>query len=251
LQRATLVAACSRFTAEAVVALGVPRSRVRVAYPGVDTTRFSPRPDPELLGSSEPRAQSPEPPRLLTVSRLHERYKGHDTVIRALPLVLARHPGTRYVIVGDGPLRAYLARLAQSLGVEQAVRFRGEEPDDLLPSLYRACDVFVQLSREALVGGGAEGFGIACLEAAACGKPVVAGRSGGLPDAVQDGTTGVLVDPDDVADAADAIVALLDDAERARRLGEAGRARVLERFTWDHVLAQARRVFEEACASSS
>src|SRR5439155_19430897 len=117
---------------------------------------------------------------ILSVGRLTEPYKGHDTVIRALPLVKAKCPDVRYVVAGDGPLRDYLGRVARSVGVADDVEFLGEIPDDALPDTYRSCDVLVQLSRESRALGDAEGFGIVCLEAAACGKPVVAGRSGGL-----------------------------------------------------------------------
>jgi glycosyltransferase involved in cell wall biosynthesis len=111
-----------------------------------------------------------------------------------------------------------------------------EVSDERLPDLYRSADIFLLLARESAADGGAEGFGIVCLEAAACGIPVVAGRSGGLPDAVEDGVTGILVDPNDSAAAAEAIVALLKNPERARRMGEAGRKRVLDRFTRERVL---------------
>jgi phosphatidylinositol alpha-1,6-mannosyltransferase len=173
-------------------------------------------------------------------------YKGHDTTIRALPLVQAKVPGARYVVAGGGPLREYLGRVAQSVGVERDVEFLGEVPDDALVDLYRSADVLAVLSRESASVGGAEGFGIVCLEAAACGIPVVAGRSGGLVDAVQDGVTGILVDPLDLGAAAEAIVALLGDPDRARRMGAAGRAAVLDHFTWDHMAREARRLFEEA-----
>jgi phosphatidylinositol alpha-1,6-mannosyltransferase len=173
-------------------------------------------------------------------------YKGHDTTIRALPLVRAKVPGARYLIAGDGPLRAYLGRVAASVGVTDAVHFLGDVADDALPDLYRSADLLVTLSRESPSVGGAEGFGIVCLEAAACGIPVVAGRSGGLPDAVADGVTGLLVDPHDSGAAAEAIVRVLADAALAHRLGAAGRARVLERFTWDKMANDARRVFGEA-----
>jgi phosphatidylinositol alpha-1,6-mannosyltransferase len=106
--------------------------------------------------------------------------------------------------------------------------------------------VFVQLSREAGSGGGAEGFGIVCLEAGACGKPVVAGRSGGLLDAVSDGVTGILVDPKDLGAVAEAILAVLQDPALGQHLGQQGQARVLQEFTWDHMAQRARRLFAEA-----
>src|SRR5207244_10531592 len=133
---------CSRFTRSAVLDLAVPPERVRVLYPGVDVQRFSPAGD----GASETRART-----LLTVARLADLWKGHDTAIRALPLVKAKCPDVRYVIAGDGPLRDYLERVARSVGVEQDVAFLGEVRDEALPDLYRSSDVVVLLSREPAV----------------------------------------------------------------------------------------------------
>jgi len=235
LPRARLVVACSRFTRSAVLDLAVPPERVRILYPGVDAQRFAP-----VDGIDAGQGKT-----ILTVARLADLWKGHDTAIRALPLVKAKCPDVRYVIAGDGPLRDYLERVARSVGVEQDVAFLGEVPDEALADLYRSSDVFVLLSRESALDGSAEGFGIVCLEAGACGKPVVAGRSGGIVDAVQDGVTGILVDPEDVGAVADAIASLLRAPSLAKRLGDAGRAMVLARFTWDHVIAEARSLFSE------
>jgi phosphatidylinositol alpha-1,6-mannosyltransferase len=240
LRRAATVVACSSFSESAVLAFGVPPARVRVLHPGVDPQRFAPTPD----GNGH--TASPAAGTILSVSRLNELYKGHDTVIRALPLVRAKCPNARFLIAGDGPLRDYLGRIAQSIGMAEHVEFLGEVSDDALPALYRSADVLVQLSRESSSDGGAEGFGLVCLEAAACGTPVVAGRSGGLVEAVQDGVTGTLVDPLDLGAAAEAILSVLEDPVLARRLGRAGRERVLERFTWSQMAREARRVFADA-----
>src|SRR5512135_396604 len=236
LRGARMVIACSEFTRQQAVDLGVAPERTRVLYPGVDAKRFT----PSSNGAGPARA-----PTLLSVSRLADMYKGHDTAIRSLALVRAKVPNARYVIAGGGPLRDYLARVADSLGVAAAVEFLGDVPDAALTDVYRSADVLLTLSRESGSGGGAEGFGIVCLEAAACGVPVVAGRSGGLPDAVEDGVTGILVDPTNIGAAADAIVSLLTDPGRARTMGEAGRKRVLEGFTWEKMAMEARRIFGE------
>jgi len=237
LRSAKLVVACSDFTRSAVLDLTVHGERVRILYPGVDAQRFAP---------ANGRPAPARPKTLLSVARLAELYKGHDTTIRSLPLVKAKCPNVRYLIAGDGPLRDYLGRVAESVGVEREVRFLGEVTDDELPDVYRSCDAFVLLSRESPSKGGAEGFGIVCLEAGACGKPVVAGRSGGLVDAVEHDRTGLLVDPQDIGAAAVALVSVLTDATVADRLGREGRRRVLERFTWDRVIGEARKVFAEA-----
>lgn len=240
LKNAALVTANSRFTECSVLRHGVSPDRVRLLYPGTDATRFAP--------AARRGARVNGRPTILTVARLDELYKGHDTVIRSLPLVKAKCPDIRYVVIGDGRLRGYLGRLAASLGVEQHVAFLGNVSDDALPEVYRNADVFVQMSREARSGGGAEGFGIVCLEAAASGLPVIAGRSGGLPDAVVDGVTGLLVDPEDYGIVAESIAAVLNDPGLAQRLGEAGRLRVTSDLTWDRMAGRARELFAEACA---
>jgi phosphatidylinositol alpha-1,6-mannosyltransferase len=249
LRRADIIVANSAFTRTLVLKYGVDRHRVRIVYPGVDTALFADR------GF----ARSKEEHTILSVSRLDEHYKGHDRVLRALPLVQARFPNVRYVIAGSGALSDYLRRMAQALGVGDVVEFRGEVSDKVLISLYSECDVFVQLSREA-PNGGVEGFGIVCLEAAAAAKPVVAGRSGGLPDAVRDGETGLLVDPEDTLAVADAIVSLLENPARAVDLGRQGRMRVEREFTWDGMGRRVRALIAEllredtaphACVSSS
>jgi phosphatidylinositol alpha-1,6-mannosyltransferase len=243
LKSAAVVLTDSHFTRESVYSHGVPLHRVRILYPGADVDGSAGEPVPE-------ESRRDRSPILLSVSRLVDLYKGHDTVIRALPLIHAKCAETRYVIVGGGPLREYLERLARSLGVDRYVVFTGEVDDARLAELYRSCDLFIQLSREARTGGGAEGFGIACLEASAAGKAVIAGRSGGLPDAVSDGVSGVLVDPTDLGGVAEAIISLLRDRSMRERLGRDGRARVLREFTWDHMAQQARTVFAEAAGSA-
>jgi phosphatidylinositol alpha-1,6-mannosyltransferase len=178
-------------------------------------------------------------PWLLTVSRL-EWHKGIDTVIRALPAVRAAQPGTRYAVAGVGDRRPLLERIAADAGVADAVRFLGAVPDAELPALYNAADLYVGASRrhELLV----EGFGISLVEASACGLAVVGGRSGGVPDAVREGETGVLVDPDDPGAVAAGIVELLGDPERRRRFGAAGRRAVETYYNWDRVAADVIRI---------
>jgi phosphatidylinositol alpha-1,6-mannosyltransferase len=238
--QASAIIAISHFTRASLVARGIPPGRIRILYPGVDPDRFTPG------DRDEARAGLAGSKKLLTVSRLNELYKGHDTVIRALPLMLARIPEIEYLIVGSGPHQRYLQQLAVSLDVDAHVAFLGDVPDENLPEVYRQSDVVLQVSREARSGGGAEGFGIVCLEAGASGKPVVAGRSGGLPDAVLDGVTGVLIDPTDIAVVAETVVGLLKDPERARLFGEQGRARAVRDFTWDAMARKAYRLFAEA-----
>jgi len=178
-------------------------------------------------------------PWLLTVARL-ERHKGIDTVMRALAAVRAAHPTARYAVVGTGERLPLFEQLQRELGLGDAVRFLGPVHDDELPALYNAADLYVGASRR--VEGLAEGFGISLVEASACGLAVVGGRSGGVPDAVGDGETGILVDPDDPAAVAAGINGLLADPERRKRLGAAGRKAVESYYNWDRVVKDLTRI---------
>jgi phosphatidylinositol alpha-1,6-mannosyltransferase len=223
------VFAVSRFTRDNAIAAGVMREKIRVIYNGIDFEDFEDLPDAapllERAGLSGKRI-------ILTVGRLIAR-KGHDTVIRALQGILDAVPDTVYVIAGDGPERPRLERLAERTGVSEHVFFLGELPRSEILGMLSACDVFTMVSRQ--IGNSVEGFGIVYLEAAALRKPVVGGRSGGVPDAVEDGVTGLLVEPGDTAAVSEAITRILLDPGLARRLGEAGYERTERLFTWDMV----------------
>ena len=162
---------------------------------------------------------------ILTVGRLVER-KGHDMVIRALPGIERAVGPVRYVVAGAGPEEPRLRALAREVGCASDVRFIGPVSGEDLAALYSACDVFVMPSRALAQRDGVEGFGIVFLEAGACAKPVVGGRSGGITDAVLDGVTGMLVDPADGAELQAVLIRLLDDPVEAQRLGARGRQRV-------------------------
>jgi len=181
-------------------------------------------------------------PWLLTVARL-DFHKGIDTVIRALPAIRAAFPSARYAVAGVGSRRGALEALASELGLADAVRLLGFVPDDDLPSLYNAADLFVLASRryDLLV----EGFGIAIVEASASGLPVIASRSGGIPEAIREGETGLLVDPDDPAAVTAAALRLLGDDGLRRRMGAAGRAAVETHYNWDRVAADLIRIDQE------
>ena len=174
---------------------------------------------------------------LLTVGRLSSqaRYKGQDTVIRALPQIVRQvDRAVQYWIVGSGDDLPRLQRLAADCGVAEQVQFLGRLSDEQLITAYQSCDVFIMPSRMERRPGGTwagEGFGITYLEAAACGKPVVASKQGGAPEAVRDGVSGLVVDPDAVEAVADAASTLLANPELAQRMGEAGRQFVVENFS--------------------
>jgi phosphatidyl-myo-inositol dimannoside synthase len=213
--------------------------RVQVVPLGTEPTQFRPGIDPRAVRD---RYGLDGGPWLLTVSRL-EWHKGIDTVIRALPAVRRALPGARYMVAGVGPRREQLEALAREHGVADAVRFLGFVPDDDLPALYNSADLYVGVSRyhDLLV----EGFGISIVEASASGLAVVAGRSGGVPDAVRDGETGLLVDPEDPAAVAAGIVRVLGDDALRRRFGAAGRRAVETYYNWDRVSRDLIRIDEE------
>jgi phosphatidylinositol alpha-1,6-mannosyltransferase len=223
LSGARRVIALSEFGRQAAQAHGIAPASISVLRPG-------PALDDVTGGATE--VDLPGARVVLSVGRLVDAYKGHDMVIRALPLILASEPAACYVVIGEGPLRPYLERLAASLGVAHAVRFLGELPDAEVDRWYARCDVFVLAGRESAASGGAEGYGLVLVEASLRGKPVVGGRSGGIPDAVVDGETGVLVDPLEPGEIAEAIGRLLGDPALATRLGRAGRRRVLDELGW-------------------
>jgi phosphatidyl-myo-inositol dimannoside synthase len=176
---------------------------------------------------------------VVCVSRLVPR-KGQDVLIRALPEVRRRVPGAVLLLVGGGPDAPRLHRLAAEHGVADAVVLTGSVPWEELPAHYDAGDVFAMPCRTRHGGLEVEGLGIVFLEASATGLPVVAGRSGGSPDAVLDGRTGTVVDGRRVAEVAGAVADLLADQDRARAVGAAGRQWVEREWQWD-VLAHRLR----------
>ncbi|KAF2780626.1 glycosyltransferase family 4 protein [Streptomyces sp. OM5714] len=197
--------------------------------PGVDEKTFHP-----ASGGDEVRARLglTERPVVVCVSRLVPR-KGQDTLIRAMPRILAAEPDTVLLIVGGGPYEKDLRRLATETGVAASVHFTGPVPWSELPAHYGAGDVFAMPCRTRRGGLDVEGLGIVYLEASATGLPVVAGDSGGAPDAVLDGETGWVVHGEDPNESADRITTLLADPELRRRMGERGRTWVEEKWRWD------------------
>ncbi|PYR68869.1 MAG: hypothetical protein DMF88_07810 [Acidobacteria bacterium] len=231
---ANRVVTISRFTASEIKSHGIAAESIAVIPPGAGGEQY----DCVDAGSTNGHV-------LLSVSRLADRYKGHDMVLRALPLIRGRVPDVRYVIAGDGPLRPFLERMAVALGVADAVQFVGEIDAHELDAWYRRCDLFVLASREEASAGGAEGFGLVFIEAALRGKPSLGGRSGGIPDAVLDGVTGVLVDPQDPVAIARAAIDLLSNPARAASLGAAARARAENELSWRAYIAAFREVLDQ------
>jgi glycosyltransferase involved in cell wall biosynthesis len=165
---------------------------------------------------------------LLTVGRLAatERLKGLDEVILSLHRVARQVPDTVYMIVGDGDDRKRLEDLVRENGLSDRVIFTGVVSDEELIGFYKGCDIFLMPSRQ-------EGFGIVFLEAMAFEKPVIGGNHGGTPEVIVDNETGFLVEHGDVNALADRIIRLLLDRELCKRMGQAGRRRVEEFYTFD------------------
>jgi phosphatidylinositol alpha-1,6-mannosyltransferase len=221
LRLAHSIVTVSRFgRASLIERYGIEPAKIELISNGIDLDRFHPRPDNPALraryGLTGKRV-------LLTVGRLSER-KGMDRVIEALPTVLARHPDLHYLIVGEGPYRAWLDQLIAERQLGGSVTFAGNVSDEELLDHYAIADVFVMPHRE-LASGDTEGFGVVFLEANACGVPVVAGTAGGAPDAVQDQVNGLTVDGEDVGAIAHAIMQILDDPALRERLRAGGLAR--------------------------
>ncbi len=242
LGKARRVLATSRYTAGIVEKAGADPRRIEILSPGCDTNFFHPKAANEELRRKF-LGQRENVRVILTVGNLVSR-KGQDMVIRALPQLLKSVPDLVYLIAGGGSYRGELEKLATELGVLDRLVFAGRVPDEDLPDLYALCDVFVMVSRARLEANDVEGFGMVLLEANACGKPVVGGRSGGVPDALADGITGLLVDPLNPTEIAEAIERLLTDRDLAMRLGEQGRRRVLNDFQWSGVGARVKSVLE-------
>jgi phosphatidyl-myo-inositol dimannoside synthase len=213
--------------------------RVRTVPLGTDPTLFRPGVDQSQVRN---RYRLEGRRWLLTVARLTS-HKGIDTALVALAQLAQDYPDLGYIVVGSGEEQSTLEAQALKLGISPRVRVLTAVPDDDLPALYNCAEIYLGLSR--LMELRAEGFGISLVEAAACGLPVVAGRSGGIPETVLDGETGLLVAADDPAEASTAVRRLLDDGSLARRLGASGRKMVESKYNWDRVAADLARIGHE------
>jgi phosphatidylinositol alpha-1,6-mannosyltransferase len=222
--RAAAIFPVSRYSASLIQSLEITQQNIHVVANGVDPRRFQPH----------VRAYARRLPRkILTVARL-DLHKGHDRVLGALASVKSRGLDFEYLIIGAGDEADRLRSISKKLGIEKEVAFAGYVPDDELPAVYAGADIFVMASRE--IPGRLdliEGFGIAFLEASASGLPVIAGRSGGVVDAVRDGKTGLLVSAEDEAEIADAIHLLLTTPDLCRRLGSEGRRWTVCQMNWE------------------
>ncbi|MBI3290942.1 glycosyltransferase family 4 protein [Candidatus Falkowbacteria bacterium] len=222
------IVANSHFTKDELVKLGAEPGKILVVHPC-----------PNLIGQEPSEYEKEEIIKnhnltckkiILTVGRLVER-KGHDMVIKSLPKIIKALPEVVYLIVGDGPDRPRLAQLVNRLNLKNYVKFIGPVSAKNLPAYFDLADVFIMPSRQ-LPNGDVEGFGIVFIEANLFGKPVIGGRSGGVPEAVINGKTGLLVNPHDVEDIAEKTITLLTNQALAAKLGLQGLERAAEEFNW-------------------
>ncbi len=169
-----------------------------------------------------------------TCGRLVER-KRHDKVLEALPKVLEEIPNIVYIIVGEGPYQNKLEELTRQYGLQKQVHFIGTVDVELLPDYYNLCDLFVMLNRTVGSAGtktySVEGFGMVFLEAAACGKPVIGGDSGGAVYAVDKNVNGFLVPPEDIDSIVEKIITLFKDDSLSKEFSRNGPEHV-KKFTW-------------------
>ncbi|MYT70602.1 MULTISPECIES: glycosyltransferase family 4 protein [unclassified Streptomyces] len=228
------------YTRSRIAAALTPEAAARMVQlpPGVDEKTFHPGSGGDAVRG---RLGLADRPVVVCVSRLVPR-KGQDTLILAMPRILAAVPDAVLLIVGGGPYEKELRRLVAETGVSDSVHFTGAVPWAELPAHYGAGDVFAMPCRTRRGGLDVEGLGIVYLEASATGLPVVAGDSGGAPDAVLDGETGWVVRGGSPEAAADRVVPLLLDAELRARMGERGRAWVEEKWRWDLLAERLREL---------
>jgi phosphatidylinositol alpha-1,6-mannosyltransferase len=226
--------AVSAYTRDMALAAGVDPDRLSVIHPGVD-------PPGDYVADRDQR------PTLLTVASFLSPRKGHDVIVRALPLIRAAIPDVRWVVIGDGPLRPEIERSAAAAGLDGVATFLGRIDDRERDRWLDRSHVFCMPSRVPPDGLGGEGFGIVYLEAGAHGLPVIGGNVAGALDAIVDGVTGVLVDPTDHEAVAAAAIELLSDPQRARQLGSEGRAHA-EAHAWPRIAAQVEGLLREVAA---
>ncbi len=226
LEQAAGVVANSEFTKSELLKLSVPENKITVVYPCPNEVSGI---APEKILEIKNRLGLADKKIILTVGRLVAR-KGQDKVIEAMPQILKRAPQAIYAIVGDGPERENLKSKIENLKLENEVLLLGEMSEEKKNAFYQLCDIFAMTPRQR--GPDVEGFGTVYLEANQFGKPVVAGKSGGVSEAVLDGVTGIIVDPENVNQIAEGIIKLLSEDNLAKKIGQQGKERVEREFRW-------------------
>ena len=199
--------------------------------PGVDLTRFIPAAKSLELQKKWGVEGAPV---IVSIGRLVPR-KGSDQLIKAMPEVLKQFPKSKLLLVGTGNYKKRLEKLVRNLKVQDSVIFTGRVAHELLPAYYRLGDIFAAPCRSRYGGLEVEGLGIVYLEASACGVPVIAGKSGGAPDAVLDGKTGILVNGRDHLEISGALIKLLADEKLRAQMGTAGRVWMEQLWSWEGI----------------
>ena len=241
-RKAVLLTCVSEWAASELRQMVGPGPRIELLPPGIDRERYHPGVSDAAVRD---RHGLDDHPVICCVSRLTLR-KGQDKIIRALPWILREIPEARFLVVGTGPDLERLQSLAIRKKVADRVIFAGEVPGQVLPEYFRAGDVFAMPCRTRKLGLEVEAFGAVFLQASAVGRPNVAGDSGGAPEAVIHGETGLVVDGSEVDEVAEAILELLGDPEKAAKMGAAGADRVHRDLTWDAVSARLRGLLIDA-----
>jgi glycosyltransferase involved in cell wall biosynthesis len=216
----------------------IPEDRIRIIPAGVDFSKFEYIPSPEPF-----REQFEISGRMVLYAGRLASNKGLSYLMDAIPQILSEYNDTTFVFIGeDEGQKTHLESRAQELGIRDKIIFTGHLTDErIFLSAFSACDVFVLPSEY-------EAFGLVLVEAAACEKPTVATRVGGVPEVVEDGKTGLLVDYGDSTQLASAIIDLLGDEKKRKDMGRAGRERVKENFTWPKVVDKLEGVYKEVIA---
>jgi phosphatidyl-myo-inositol dimannoside synthase len=222
------VVAASEFTRQNLLRLNVKDERIHKIMPGVDSSKFKSCASGEALRTKYGLQGKVV---VLTVARLVPR-KGHRLSIQAFAKVCGEIPGAHYLIVGTGPDEARLRELVQREGIANRVTFTGYVAAEQLPEIYNLGDIMMMPNRQE-ENGDVEGFGIVFLEASAAGKPVIGGRSGGAVEAIREGVTGYLVNPDDVDELAGVLKRLIVDRKLREKMGNAGAAWMSSEFNWN------------------
>lgn len=237
LRHADRVIANSEFTRDTLIKMDVNPANITLIYPGVDVIRFRPG-----LACTELRQSvgvTDAGKLILSVGRLSRR-KGFDQVIQAMPALIHAGLDVQYVLIGIGEDYDYLFDLARKHGVADRVHLLGHVSADDLPRWYNACDVFIMPNRE--INGDTEGFGMVFIEAAACGKPAIAGQAGGTGAAVVDEVTGFRVDGTDTVAVTIAMQRILENTQYAQQIGNRALTRAIQQFDWSIVAEKTQQL---------
>ena len=243
-RHATIVTVLSRWSERQIRSAVGQRPRIELLPSGIDPARFRPDIDGAAIRRRFALGTGPV---IVSVARLVPR-KGHDRIVGALPGIVREFPNVRLLIVGDGRSRGRLERLTARHHVENHVVFAGAVSDADLPACFAAGDVFAMPCRSRWAGLDTEGLGTVFLQAGAVGRPAVAGRSGGAPEAVIDGETGIIVDARTSAAVEAGMLALLRSPDTSRTLGANAAARVHREFTWPLLAERFEGLLHDAAA---